>query len=76
MRVYRKCITASVETVTSIVKATVCLHNFVMLAESHTNLKNCCPNSLIDKEDSDGKRSSTQFIFRYKRWNQYAFKKY
>lgn len=55
-RIYRKCIIASVESVTSIVKATVCLHNFIMNEELTiaTDLKHYCPSSLIDREDPDG----------------------
>lgn len=45
-RIYRKPIVASLETVESIVKATVCLHNFLISTPHYTNIShaNMCEN--------------------------------
>ncbi|XP_067141988.1 uncharacterized protein [Centruroides vittatus] len=55
-RILCRCIQASPETVDSIIKACVCLHNFVMTKESKVNsdMKYYCPLHFIDKEAADG----------------------
>lgn len=55
-RIYRKPIIASLPTVEAIVKATVCLHNFVMIFESKTtdNNRRYCSSSAVDREDGNG----------------------
>ncbi|XP_023239755.1 protein ALP1-like [Centruroides sculpturatus] len=55
-RILCRCIQASPETVDSIIKACVCLHNFVMTKESKINsdMKFYCPSHFIDKEAADG----------------------
>lgn len=55
-RIYRKPIIASLPTIEAIVKATVCLHNWVMIFESKTSddNKRYCPLAAVDREDGNG----------------------
>ncbi|XP_050315429.1 uncharacterized protein LOC126749803 [Anthonomus grandis grandis] len=59
-RVYRKPIIAQEETVRSIVKATVCLHNFLIGAE-----KKYVSPTLVDREDIEGQQIDGE-------WRNYA----
>ena len=49
-RIYRRPIKASVETVEKIIKATVCLHNYLRLTDNACYL----PNGFVDSFSSDG----------------------
>lgn len=49
-RIYRKPISAKVETIEFMILATVCLHNFIMKRSSN----NYCPQSFVDVEDGNG----------------------
>ncbi|KAJ8913893.1 hypothetical protein NQ315_005690 [Exocentrus adspersus] len=54
-RIYRKAIIASQPTVIAIVKATICLHNYIMNCESKAgNEKRYCSSLTIDREDEFG----------------------
>ena len=49
-RIYHRPIQTSVETAENIVKATVCLHNYLR----QTNTASYCPSGFLDSEDSTG----------------------
>ena len=49
-RIYHRPIQTSVETAENIVKATVCLHNYLR----QTNTASYCPSGFLDNEDSTG----------------------
>ncbi|KAK4887349.1 hypothetical protein RN001_003620 [Aquatica leii] len=55
-RIFSRTIPSSATTVDGIIKATVCLHNFIKQKESNLpeNKKKYCPQSLCDKETDDG----------------------
>lgn len=50
-RIFRKPITASLSTVIAIVKASICLHNYVMLQEENTDsIKKYCYTEFVDSQ--------------------------
>ncbi|KAG5890508.1 hypothetical protein JTB14_016386 [Gonioctena quinquepunctata] len=54
-RIYRKPIIASLPTIEAIVKATVCLHKWVMIFQYKTtdDNKRYCPQAAVDREDGN-----------------------
>ena len=48
-RVFRKPIKATVATVEDIIKATICLHNYLQLTDNAS----CTPRGFVDRESSD-----------------------
>ncbi|KAJ8967904.1 hypothetical protein NQ317_000584 [Molorchus minor] len=55
-RIYRKPIISSLSTADGIIKATVCLHNWLMIYESKikSEYRHYCPSNFIDREKDDG----------------------
>ena len=49
-RIYRRPIIANVETVTSVVKATIALHNFLLISQSQEGPYTYCPTNFADEE--------------------------
>ena len=45
-RIYRKPINASLKTTENIIKATVCLHNFLLSTPQYVNIDNTCENDM------------------------------
>lgn len=50
-RIFHKTIFCSPTTVDSLIKATVCLHNFIKLQDERTKQPRYCYNNYVDKED-------------------------
>ena len=53
-RVYRRPIIANVDTVKSVVKATIALHNFLLITQHSHDVYNYCPRNFPDKNGSRG----------------------
>lgn len=49
-RIYRSPIQASLSTTHKIIKATVCLHNYVLMSEEMEPRKRYCPKNFVDRE--------------------------
>jgi hypothetical protein len=66
-RIYRRPIIASEKTVSLIMKATVCLHNFILTKESGEGKKYCSPH-LLDKERNGQVIKGKRHLYESRGW--------